>query len=372
MLVILNSLGIGGAENYTISLLNQFIKQRNKIILYVLSNDLKLADRYYKYKDIKICRRMRKVDFNIIKMIRAEIKNGNYDVIISSYPLYITISTIFLKFKTLVLYPLHSTEILKNKYFIVNCILFRIKRKNEKYITTIDNQTKFLEKKYYLKDNYFSQIYNGVDTKKFYIVPQEFHKNNFLKKIGVDPRHRIILMVAGYRDEKRHIDAIKAFEDLQNEINNVTLICVGNDNYRKRNELQCEINLKKIKNILLFTSSEVQLLANSVLKFYWISDIFTLTSNKVETFSIASLEAMACGIPCVLTNIGGAKNYIKPNINGRLCKPNNIKSIKNEWLSVLNNPDKYDKYVIRKIIIENYSIEKSAFKYLKLMKENIL
>jgi glycosyltransferase involved in cell wall biosynthesis len=81
---------------------------------------------------------------------------------------------------------------------------------------------------------------------------------------------------------------------------------------------------------------------------------------------------MACGIPCVLTNIGGAKNYIKPNINGRLCKPNNIKSIKNEWLSVLNNPDKYDKYVIRKIIIENYSIEKSAFKYLKLMKENIL
>ena len=41
--------------------------------------------------------------------------------------------------------------------------------------------------------------------------------------------------------------------------------------------------------------------------FYWSADLFTLCSDS-ETFSIAAMEAMACGLPAVLTDVGGLRD----------------------------------------------------------------
>jgi hypothetical protein len=45
LLVVLNSLGIGGAENYTIGLVNQFVESGHQVKLVALSNDLSLKAR---------------------------------------------------------------------------------------------------------------------------------------------------------------------------------------------------------------------------------------------------------------------------------------------------------------------------------------
>ena len=104
------------------------------------------------------------------------------------------------------------------------------------------------------------------------------------------------------------------------------------------------------------------------MNYYWSADLFTLTSNKVETFPISSLEAMACGLPCVLTNVGGAKDFIKDGYNGFLVEPENIESIMNGWKKTLQNISHFDKKNIRGNIIKKFSIENSASQYLKLIK----
>lgn len=365
ILVVLNGLGIGGAENYTIALINEFVKQNHSVVLCVLSNDLALIDRLNCQVQVKIWPRKRKLDFEVISKIRYELKNNDYEIIISSYPIYIYLSTVFVNNYKKIIYPIHSTIPLRKRDYLLNFIMFRLKRKNEYFVTSIEAQTEYLVDKYKLCKNMFRQIYNGVEISKFTLVPKSFNKFEFLKSKGINPNNKIILMVAGFRVEKRHIDAIEAFCQLNRYEDNISLVCVGNNNYEGREHLQKVIDLKGEENIILLTASD----AGNIIEYFWSADIFTLTSNKVETFAISSLEAMACGLPCVLTNIGGAKNYIIEDFNGYLCEPENIESISNSWRKALRNFNNSKRSLIRQFIIENFSIAKSVDEYIKLMKE---
>jgi glycosyltransferase involved in cell wall biosynthesis len=53
-------------------------------------------------------------------------------------------------------------------------------------------------------------------------------------------------------------------------------------------------------------------------------DIFILPSVAVETFSNAALEAMAMGLPVVLSDIGGSREMISAGENGFVFQPGNI------------------------------------------------
>jgi glycosyltransferase involved in cell wall biosynthesis len=175
-------------------------------------------------------------------------------------------------------------------------------------------------------------------------------------------------MVAAFREEKRHVDALSAFKLLQASYPDVSFVCVGNNDYSSKQRLERFAKDNEIKNVTLLSASE----AGEVRNYYWASDLFTLTSNKVETFSISALEALSCGIPCVLTNIGGAKDFISDMENGCLVEPNDFDSIKNGWLKILNNLLSFNKSELRNRIVLNYSIQKSASKYIELIKEKTL
>lgn len=362
----MNGLGIGGAENYSIALMNKFIQSGLKVTLTILSNELTLKTRLNKEIDVRVLPRSMKFDVKVMVKLRKIIIDGSFNCIVSSYNLYTFLPSLFIS-KIVVLYPIHSTIPLYFKDYLINYILFRLKRRNETYISSIDAQTKYLEIKYGLKSGYFHQIYNGIDTGRFTYPPKEFNKKLFKSKHGIPNNHKIILMVAGFRPEKRHLDAIDAFSLLSRRINDVSLLFVGNDNLLGFKEITEYVASKSVQNVIVLTSDMVQ----DVLQYYWIADIFTLTSDKVETFSISSLEAMSCGVPCVLTQIGGAEDYIIRGQNGELCMPRNIEDIANKWYCVLANLRSYDPNTIRTGIMNKYSLNNSVEKYIELIKSRM-
>jgi len=364
LLIILNDLDIGGSQNYTISLINEFSKLGHNIELRILSNIVYLKHRLNKDINVIVWSRDKKMDFNVLKKIRNEIKMRKYDGIIASYIFYQKIATLFITHLPITIYPVHSTIQKNKKAEILNYLFFRLKQKNEIFLTSIDNQTKYLVKRYKLKDDFFKQIYNGIDTNKFTLPPVDFNRENFLKSKGINPKSHIILMVAAFRSEKRHIDAINAFKILNRKMQNISIVFVGDNNKSMCDNLINYSAKNNISNIHFFLADN----AGDVKYYYWSAAFFTLTSNKIETFSISALEAMSCGLPCVLTNIGGAKDFVINKINGYLSIANDIENICEMWVKTLNDKSLTNKAKIRNIVIEKYSLRKSVNEYLKLIK----
>ncbi len=54
-----------------------------------------------------------------------------------------------------------------------------------------------------------------------------------------------------------------------------------------------------------------------------IADVFIMPSGS-ETFGLAALEAMSCGVPVVASNIGGLPELIDHGVNGFLCPLDNV------------------------------------------------
>jgi glycosyltransferase involved in cell wall biosynthesis len=366
ILVILNDLDIGGAQNYTISLMNEFVRLGHSVELRVLSNNLLLKDRLDCNIRFQIWPRKNTFDLSVLLKIRREIQMGGYHGVISSYPLYIKLATLFLSPCSRFIYPIHTTVYKSKKVSIISCLLLRFKRNNEVFLTSIENQTEYLTKLHKLKENFFSQIYNGVDINRFTLPPPSFNKAVEKRKIGIDENHQVILMVAGYREEKRHIVALRAFKDLKKTNRDVSLLFVGDNRVNDRNKLKMIAIEEGINNVIFFSASE----AGDVRLYYWLADIFTLTSNKVETFPISVLEALATGLPCVLTNVGGVTNIIN-NENGIVVEPESIVSISNGWNYCLNKVHSFSSVKIRSDIINKYSITNSAIEYSKLFNKNL-
>jgi glycosyltransferase involved in cell wall biosynthesis len=362
ILVILNDLDIGGAQNYTVALMNQFVELGHDVSLIVLSDNLSLKSRLS--ADVKLWVWERKFTINLIVLnkLRREVGNGNYDGVISSYILYQKMATLCMSHTPITLYPIHSTVDRDLKSYIINFLMFRLKSRHEKYITSIDSQTHYLCKKYLLRSGFFDQIYNGIDTLRFSVVPDQFSRNEFLETIGVPVNHRIILMVAGFREEKRHIVAISSFKYLREVVKNVTLICVGDNRSHERNQLQDYINKNSIDGVKLLTASE----AGNVKNYFWSADIFTLTSNKVETFPISVIEAMASGLPCVLTDTGGTKDIIVNKRLGTIVPVENVNAISKAWENVLKEHNLYEKDFIKSYAKAHFQIKSSADQYLNL------
>ena len=68
-------------------------------------------------------------------------------------------------------------------------------------------------------------------------------------------------------------------------------------------------------------------------------DIFTLSSSYGEGFSNCLVEAMACSIPCISTNVGDSEYII--NNTGYIVNHSDPTAIANSWIKMLSTDNKY-------------------------------
>jgi glycosyltransferase involved in cell wall biosynthesis len=103
-----------------------------------------------------------------------------------------------------------------------------------------------------------------------------------------------------------------------------------------------------------------------VLPFYHAADAFTLTSWS-EALPLSALEAMGTGLPCVLTDVGGARDIIREGENGYLVSPNSPRDIADGWLKVLLNQDRFRPKEVRKTVLERFTITRCLAGYERLL-----
>ncbi len=197
-------------------------------------------------------------------------------------------------------------------------------------------------------------IANGVDTNKF--RPSGENKKTLLKKASLPQELKYIGCSARLETVKAHHILIKALKQLPQ---NVGLLLAGTGSLKSQLEkLVSELNLQ---NRVFFLGH-----IDDMTKFYPLLDVFCLSSNN-EGLPLSPMEAQACGIPAVLTDVGGCKEAIC-NQTGRIVEPNNINMLSTALFEILNQKVNQSP---RDFIKKHRSIKKMINQYLSLTQSDL-
>ncbi|MBI4232779.1 glycosyltransferase family 4 protein, partial [Candidatus Peregrinibacteria bacterium] len=112
----------------------------------------------------------------------------------------------------------------------------------------------------------------------------------------------------------------------------ITLTIVGDGDQRKYLEgLSRRLHLKK--NVVFTGNSS----SEKIRSYYYAHTLFVLPSICMENYPVTLCEAMACGVPCIGTKIGGIQEIIKHNSRGFLVEPCNHKDLARAIKILLND-----------------------------------
>ena len=147
--------------------------------------------------------------------------------------------------------------------------------------------------------NEIKVIYNFIDFERF----RRVNKDHFKKAIAPNGE-RIIAHVSNFRKVKRVEDVLHVFKKVYERIPS-KLLLIGDGPQRQHMEELCrKLHLCHETRFLGKQDAIEELLA--------VSDLFVMPSAS-ESFGLAALEAMACEVPVISTNVGGLPEV---NIHG--------------------------------------------------------
>lgn len=143
-----------------------------------------------------------------------------------------------------------------------------------------------------------------------------------------EPNERIITHVSNFRKVKRINDVVETFYRVQQKMP-AKLMMVGDGPERTpAEELVKSLGIRD-KVIFFGNSNEV----DSILKY---SDLFMLPS-ETESFGLAALEAMACGVPVISTNAGGLPEVNVQGVTGFMSDIGNVDDMAHNAIHILKD-----------------------------------
>ena len=163
-----------------------------------------------------------------------------------------------------------------------------------------------------VESSHILDIPNGVDVEKF----QTRVEVDIRSKLQI-PDDAILILSLGANSEQKAFDkAIKGFAKLRSRVPNAYYLILGKGATKLR--LLAE-ELGVDKEVILCDG----LHGDELVGAYQQADIF-FSSSVWEMLSLVVLEAMAAGLPQVVTNVSGSQDVIKDGINGFVVKPNAV------------------------------------------------
>ena len=238
------------------------------------------------------------------------------------------------------------------KYFYLNIVKLIFKKKNLQLIIENKNDYNYYRNKYNIKNKIKLIKGSGVDTLIF--KPEKKKK-------------KLVILPSRVLKEKGITEFADAAFSLKKKFPEWEFVIIGDLDYKKTSAYT-KIELAKLKE------KSVKFLgySNNMLKFYREASIVCLPSYR-EGFSKSLVEASACGIPIVTTNVTGCRDVIVNKKSGLLCKVQDVNSLKKQIEFLIRHKDIRIKYgnFGAKLAKKNYDIKIIVNKNLEIYKKLI-
>lgn len=361
ILYITPGLNIGGAEKFIITLSNALSEETsNQTIVSLVSQNALTPELNKRIQFIPLQRKY-KLDMVPVLKLRKLIRTEKPDVIfcINFFTYFFSkCATFLLSTNTKRVISYHSTIHVSRKEYLLHKFYRLLLTKKDLIITVSHNQETYTANQLRIARSKFKTIHNGIDTQ--YWKPQKNSDDNINVRAAynIPPEAKVIIKAASFRIEKNHTGAVRALNILHSVYHcKAYLLLLGSG--PMLNEVKNLAAEMGLQDYVIFTGMQ-----KNVRPFYWASNLFTLCSTSVETFSIAALEGMASGLPCVLTDIGGASEMIAEGKTGYLCTPDD-QDIAQTWHKALT--EVFDKEKIYTHVATNFGADKMIEEYKKIL-----
>jgi len=167
-------------------------------------------------------------------------------------------------------------------------------------------------------------IYNFINEKEYY----KKELSSLKKEYGIHSDEKVIIHISNFRKVKRIEDVIYTFQKVKRELN-VKLLLVG-DGPEFNNIFQLVHELGLSDNVLFLGKQK------NITDLLSISDLKLLMSEK-ESFGLVLLEAMACEVPCIGTNVGGIPEVIIHDETGYIVELGDTENAAKQAIKLLSD-----------------------------------
>jgi glycosyltransferase involved in cell wall biosynthesis len=203
-------------------------------------------------------------------------------------------------------------------------------------------------------------IYNGIDVDHF-AEPVEFADAADDKRMQAIGKEDIVLgNVAGFREEKKQEDLVRAAKELRDSGYPIKVLLVGSGPRQRIVERHIESYDMREHVILTGLQKDVRPYLKQM-------DCFILSSHQ-ETFSLAALEAMAAGKPLIMTDVGGAGEMVENGVNGFLFTPGDVGQLVDKIKNLIDhNLFEAMGTNSRKIVGERFTLKQMVYEYERVL-----
>jgi len=190
--------------------------------------------------------------------------------------------------------------------------------------------------------------YYGADPSRIDIIPCGFNPNEFYpldrllarRLLHLDTNDHILLQLGRMVPRKGIDNVIRALACMCREQVPVRLVIVGGETDDVDPERNPEIvRLQKlaadegVADRVTFTGRK----GRDTLRYYYAAADAFVTTPWYEPFGITPLEAMACGVPVIGSNVGGIKYSVVDGKTGFLVPPNDPRAVAEKAMLLFND-----------------------------------
>ena len=191
---------------------------------------------------------------------------------------------------------------------------------------------------------------NAIDLDKFNKKISEEERKKLRKKLGLQEDDFVVLYVGRLIQVKGILELMQAVLSIDD--NHVKLLCIGSANFRKWAFSSYERKVKKLakdnSERIIFTG---YIDNGELYKYSLLADVQCVPSLWEEAAGLVVVEAMAEGIPTIVTNSGGMVEYINENTTLIVERGNIVGNLKKGIMYLKEYPE------IRRQMSENAKIQ---------------
>lgn len=192
-------------------------------------------------------------------------------------------------------------------------------------------------------------IPNGFDLSRF--IPDEISRTSVRKELNLSSEALLIGLIARFDSQKNHFGFIKAASDVHARLPSVHFLLAGAEITAENNALNATIVAHGLQDHmhLLGRRDDMPRLMASL-------DVLASSSHG-EGFPNVLGEAMACGVPCAVTDVGDSAEIVGET--GRVVAPGDMAGLAQSLIDILQLPNEERKKLgvaARTRVAANYEI----------------